>query len=148
MSARAFAATSDVTLRAAEPRRGFPPEVAYSLAGFQVLCAESAVRIIAENEGKVVGMIFAEADAEQGAGLIVTVDVDPAHRRRGVGTQLMDEAEKQLQALGMRQVLLHFYTPHGEALRLYRGRGYVLKGKLSSYYGPGRDALLMVKTLG
>jgi ribosomal-protein-alanine N-acetyltransferase len=149
---------SEVTLRVAElrdakacrdlDRRCFPPEVAYDLAGFEVLCAEYSVRLVAEQHGRIVGMIFAEAEPENRVGLMITVDVDPDFRRRGIGARLMNAAERQLAALGVREVYLHFYTPHDEALRLYRQRGYVLKRRLRSYYGPGSDALLMAKVLG
>ncbi len=128
-------------------RRCFPPVVAYDLRTFRLLCTFAHVRIVAEMDRRLVGMIFAELDRANESGLIITVDVDPELRRQGLGRRLMDLAERELASLGARTVLVHVYLPHAEAQHMYLSRGYVLKETLPAYYGPGSDALLMAKTL-
>ncbi len=149
--------TGEVVLREADvvdapscrdlDRRCFPPDVAYDLRTFRLLCTVAHVRVVADLDRRLVGMIFAELDRTSESGLIITVDVDPGLRRQGLGRRLMDLAERELASLGARTVLVHVYLPHAEAQRMYLSRGYVLKKTLPAYYGPGSDALLMAKTL-
>jgi ribosomal protein S18 acetylase RimI-like enzyme len=77
--------------------------------------------------------------------------VDVEHRRKGIGTGLMVEAERACRDLGLRKLSLIVFEQNGEARRLYERFGYIEKRRhtviphpLIHYTG---DALLMVKEL-
>ncbi len=85
-----------------------------------------------------------------GAGLlgyIVTLDVDPAERGRGVGFALMDGVERAVLEAGAHAMGLHVYRGNEAAIRLYERLGYVHGHVAEGFYGPGRDALVYRKTL-
>jgi ribosomal protein S18 acetylase RimI-like enzyme len=50
--------------------------------------------------------------------------VDPAHRRQGLGTQLLRQAELWAKAQGDRQITLQVFCNNQPALKLYRKAGY------------------------
>lgn len=50
--------------------------------------------------------------------------VDPAHRRQGIGTALMRQAEQWAQDRGDRQIGLQVFQSNQPALRLYQQLGY------------------------
>ncbi len=50
--------------------------------------------------------------------------VDPAHRRRGIGSALMQTAESWAQARGDHQVGLQVFQANQAALRFYQALGY------------------------
>jgi ribosomal protein S18 acetylase RimI-like enzyme len=68
-----------------------------------------------------------------------SVTVAPPWRGRGIGGKLLEEAEKHL-----RPLFLHT-EPHGQAISLYRKLGYATLQTEEEFYGPGQDAVLMVK---
>ncbi len=79
-------------------------------------------------------------------GLMVKVD----DRRRGIGTALMNEAEKWARASGITKIELHVF-PHNEpAIALYRKLGFREEGHRQRHYrvsGEYVDANLMAKNL-
>ena len=80
----------------------------------------------------------AAAEAE-----IVTLDVHPGWRRRGLGRELLRLAGAGAAARGVCRLRLHVATDNAAALALYRGEGYRVTGLVPDYYGPGRNALAM-----
>ena len=62
--------------------------------------------------------------------------VEPAHRRRGIGSALMHQAEDFAQARGDRQVGLQVFQSNRVALQMYENLGYQVQ------------SLWMVKPLG
>ena len=80
----------------------------------------------------------AAAEAE-----IVTLDVHPRWRRRGLGRELLRQAGAGAGARGALGVRLHVATDNAAALALYRGEGYRITALVPDYYGPGRNALAM-----
>ena len=82
----------------------FPQEIAYSKAELQYFLSHPRCSCwIAERpESKVAGFVIIERASRNGepAGHIVTLDVDPAERRRGLGTLLMQTAEEQMKQEG------------------------------------------------
>lgn len=80
----------------------------------------------------------ATAEAE-----IVTLDVHPSWRRRGLGRELLRLAGAGAVARGVSRVRLHVATDNAAALALYRGEGYRVTALVPDYYGPGRNALAM-----
>jgi len=124
-----------------------------------------------ELQGAVVGMLVAfpmEVDAEYKESDPVLVPyslleedhsyyicgmaVDEGHRGRGIGTMLLNEAERIARDLGFEKLSLIVFEQNVNARRLYERFGYaerrrhpVVPHPLIHYTG---DALLMVKSLG
>jgi ribosomal protein S18 acetylase RimI-like enzyme len=59
----------------------------------------NVIFLVAESEGRLVGTVLATHDGRKG--WINRLAVDPAYRRRGIGSRLVREAETRLEALGM-----------------------------------------------
>ena len=68
--------------------------------------------------------------------------MDPAYRRQGIGTALLDECERQLRLPRIRLSVAR--SNHG-ALRLYEQRGYRKVDVWRQYYRSGDDALVLEK---
>ena len=74
---------------------------------------------------------------------IVTLDVHPGWRRRGLGRELLRLTGAGAAARGVCRVRLHVATDNTAALALYRGAGYRVMALVPDYYGPGRSAFAM-----
>ena len=74
---------------------------------------------------------------------IVTLDVHPSWRRRGLGRELLRLARAGAATRGVCRVRLHVATDNAAALALYRGAGYRVAALVPDYYGPGRNAWAM-----
>jgi [ribosomal protein S18]-alanine N-acetyltransferase len=100
-------------------------------------------------ESKLVGFVIVERDSCEGrpAGHIVTLDVDPAERRRGLGTLLMHAAEERMKQEGAAVLSLEVAENNAPARQFYRGLGFVTKGRIAKYYGGRVDAEVMEKLL-
>lgn len=81
-------------------------------------------------------------------GYIVTLDVAPEFRRRGLASRLMSAVERTALAEGAGGVTLHVFTGNEGAIRFYEREGYVLQGRTKNFYGSGMDALMYAKELG
>ena len=125
---------------------------------------------LVESDGEVIGMLVAfpmsvdlayqESDAvlapysileEDKSYYICGMALDSAHRGQGIGTALLQEAEKTGRELGFDKVSLIVFEQNTGALRLYLRHGYketlrsaVVPHPLIHFTG---DALLMVKHL-
>jgi ribosomal protein S18 acetylase RimI-like enzyme len=64
----------------------------------QLIAHDRGALLIAEAGGRIAGSVIAAWDGWRGS--IYRLAVLPAHRRRGLGRQLVYEAEKRLSALG------------------------------------------------
>lgn len=96
-------------------------------------------------EEKVIGFMTVARD--RGFGLIVTVDVHPDHRRRGVGRLLLRAGEGKLREWGITGAVLTVGTRNVPAQRLYEREGYTLFRRIPGYYESGDDALEMHKRI-
>lgn len=79
------------------------------------------------------------------AGEILSLAVDPAHRRRGVGRALVARALEAAGGAGRPRVDLELRASNAGALALYRGLGFVVVGGRPRYYRDGEDAVLMTR---
>jgi ribosomal-protein-alanine N-acetyltransferase len=95
--------------------------------------------------GTVLGFITVARD--RGSGLIVTLDVHPAWRRRGVGAMLLRAGEKRLTEWAVKRVILTVGRKNEGALRLYKRAGYTFFEKIPNYYESGDDALALYRDL-
>lgn len=94
----------------------------------------------------IVGFIVVEQDA-RGRGHVITLDVRPAARRAGVGTQLMNAAEQKLRMSGCHAVFLETAVNNVTALSFYKRHGYSVLKTIPRYYQNNLDAFLLGKRL-
>ena len=115
----------------------FVPGIAWSKAELQYfLKYPGNIGVVAEDEARhIAGFAIAGKQLRKGAvlGRLITIDVEAALRRRGVGHMLFEETEKQLREATAQA----FYTRHG----------FVRTGRIPGYYMGRIDALAMEKQL-
>ncbi|MGD0647504.1 MAG: GNAT family N-acetyltransferase [Acidobacteriaceae bacterium] len=111
--------------------------------------AKKARVVIAEDSDALVGFVILdiEDDKEGRFGYIVTLDVSPGHRHRGLAGQLMQEAEREAVREACAAVVLHVFTGNQPAMRFYVGRGFVRSHRENDFYGRGIDAWVFHKPL-
>ena len=74
---------------------------------------------------------------------LMNVAVDPAHRRRGVGSALLTEMVARAE-YGRGRYTLEVRTSNAAAIELYRRFGFTTEGRRRRYYSDtGEDALIM-----
>lgn len=83
--------------------------------------------------GFVIGIIYVERNTLHGH--ILTIDVEPSFRRKGIGTQLMKEIEDIFRRKSAKFLHLEVREDNKAAIGLYIKLGYVTIGKLNNYYG-------------
>lgn len=112
----------------------------------EALAARGAVTLVMERGGQVVGSVMARQVADEGE--ILTIAVEPGHRRRGLGLQLLDAALAQMAAAGVGTVWLEVRTSNVAARMMYLGSGFVAAGVRRGYYRrPTEDALILKREL-
>jgi ribosomal-protein-alanine N-acetyltransferase len=111
--------------------------------------ATNARVTIAEDEAELVGFVILQIEGVDGGrvGYIVTLDVSPESRRRGVARRLMQEAERQAQHEGCSALVLHVFTGNESAIRFYASLGFVRSHREEEFYGPKMDAWVFHKLL-
>jgi ribosomal-protein-alanine N-acetyltransferase len=127
-------------------RRAFRPQLAYGLSTLVVLKLLPNVRFLvarvpASQGGQIVGCGI--GDRHQGQTRVITLAVDPAARRRGVGAALLRALET---ALPRGDVMLMVEEGNEAARALYLREGYVPVGTAADYYGRGRSGIWMQKS--
>ena len=86
--------------------------------------------LVAEREGEVVGYAYAGMEGNDymalrgPAGVLYDLVVDPAHRRQGIGSALMDSALDRLRELGAPRVLLFTADKNRGAQAMFDRAGF------------------------
>lgn len=80
-------------------------------------------------------------------GHLITIDVHPQFRRKGIGRLLIENMESTSIKKGLLKIILEVYTQNREALRFYGSLNYQVLGTIPDYYGPRQDAYIMIKEL-
>ena len=128
-------------------QRCYPPGIAYSRFALHAFLSErGAQAFVAEEESALVGFVLAR-QMSAGRGHIITLDVEEAHRRRGLGTALLAAAERWLAAQGVARVRLETATDNHPAVAFWQKAGYRLRRVLRGYYLGRLDAYEMEKEL-
>jgi len=124
----------------------FPPAIAYPKSTLRhFLKQPGAVCVVAESGAAIVGFLIAERDGATGH--IVTLDIAPECRRRGIGSALLEDAERRLFAAGVQEVEIETATANEAGVAFWQRHGYGASGILSGYYEDGQDAYAMRKEL-
>ena len=111
--------------------------------------AKNACSLLAEEDGQLAGfcILHVETSRRRLVGYIVTLDVAPEFRRRGVATELMAGVERVAAAEECSAMMLHVYAENLGAISFYRGLGYSTLHTAVEFYGDGLDAFVMHKLL-
>jgi ribosomal-protein-alanine N-acetyltransferase len=121
----------------------WPPEA------FVELLDSFGVFALAAVDQAPVGLILMRAVA--GEAEVLTLAVEPSHRRRGLARTLLRAALAQAQALGAEEAFLEVAADITGALSLYRQEGFEPAGHRGGYYrradGGAVDALVLRRTL-
>jgi len=128
----------------------FAADTAYSMADLRhFLSTPRSVAWVAEGEGGVVGFLILERVRIDGImiGHLITIDVDGAARRLGVGSLLLGAAETHLRGEGISRLTLEVSEENPAALAFYRRFGFTATGHIPNYYAGRTTALVMEKEL-
>ena len=129
----------------------FPQAIAYSRAELKHFLTHPRCScwIVEHPEDTLAGFIIFERASHYGrpVGHIVTLDVEPAARRQGLGTLLIQTVEEQLKQEGVSLMSLEVAEDNIAARRFYRRLGFVTRGRIAKYYGGRVDAEVMEKAI-
>jgi len=97
----------------------------------------NSVILVSRVKDEIVGFIIGKTymDKKPAAGQILTIDVSPKHRRKGIGQRLLHKIEKTLKDKGVKICYLEVRENNFVALSLYQKLGYKRVGRLENYYG-------------
>jgi len=124
----------------------YPRGIAYTRPDLRWFLAQpGALCVVAESEGALAGFLI--ADRESAVAHIITIDVAPERRRRGVGTLMIEEIERRLLALGVSEINLETATDNEAGTAFWQRHGYRAIGILPGYYLGQHDAYAMQKRL-
>ncbi len=76
---------------------------------------------------------------------ILSIAVDPSHRRKGIGTALLRKTLEECETRGYRITLLEVEYTNFPAQMLYASQGFRYVTTIPNYYGIHRHALLMAR---
>ncbi len=113
----------------------------------QLLTGHSFHNVIVEERGKRVGYATFLEDARRKKARLVTIAVRPAYRGRGLAKAMLKFLEQEMAGLGLRSVSLEVGTSNEPAKSLYLSLGYRIEGTIPDYYGEGKDAFYMEKSM-
>lgn len=77
---------------------------------------------------------------------ILSLAVRPQYRQQGIAKALLEAALTGLTDSGAEEVLLSVAPDNTSALTLYTKFGFTASKKVSDYYGPGEDRIIMKKS--
>lgn len=113
-----------------------------------LLTAYNAIGLAARVNSEIAGFAIARVDIGRNTsfGHILTVDIAPAYRRKGIAQKLLHEIETIFREKGIKECRLEVREDNVAALNLYQKLGYKKVGKLEKYYGDAHG-LYLQKTL-
>jgi ribosomal protein S18 acetylase RimI-like enzyme len=130
----------------------FPKEHAYTRRQLHYLLIKANSTVLVETTGALIRgfLIILYRRGTTVAG-IETINVDPTHRKKGIGLRLLSVAEEHLRKKGICKIRLEVSTANNAAIKLYEHAGFQKIMLLKKYYHydheGSRDAYRMVKEL-
>lgn len=120
-------------------RSGLPsirPEGRDSREEFAQQLGQGQIVIGLEDESQLIGVIVATNDTRKG--WINRLAIDPDHRRKGYGAQLIRAAEAALHDIGLKVIAALIEDYNDASLALFKREGYAVHTDI--YYASKRDA--------
>lgn len=113
----------------------------WSGAEFAALLDNPHVFLLTRPRGFLMGRLVAD-EAE-----LLTLAVAPEARRQGIGRGLLRDFAATSRAGGATRAFLEVAADNAAACRLYRREGWRETGQRRNYYGPGLNAIVMLRHL-
>ena len=106
-------------------------QIAYLLTDY------NTIALTAKGDSEIAGFIIAQVEIEDSKlyGHIITINVAPAYRRKGIASKMLQEIEVLLKEKGITECHLEVREDNSPAVRLYQTNGYQRISKLERYYG-------------
>ncbi len=116
-------------------------QISYLLTGY------NTIALVAKANSNIVGFIIAQVEIENDNlyGHIITINVAPSYRKKGIGRKMLKETESLLKQKGIPECHLEVREDNSAALHLYQNSGYQKISKLERYYGKA-NGLYLKKT--
>jgi ribosomal-protein-alanine acetyltransferase len=97
----------------------------------------NSVSLVAKVNGEIVGFIIGIVYVEKDAmiGHILTIDVSPVQRQKGIAQKLLQEVERIFKGKSVKACRLEVREDNIAALSLYQKLGYKKTARLKNYYG-------------
>ncbi|MEO1198330.1 MAG: N-acetyltransferase [Pseudomonadota bacterium] len=124
--------------RAHLPTRWTKDDFHRAIADPDMLCLISAAAGT-DTDTNLIGLVLARRTVDDGE--ILSLVVDPHHRRGGLATCLMQRACIGLMALGAQRVLLEVASDNAPAITLYTSLGFRDIGTRIGYYSRGETSI-------
>ncbi|HDM66780.1 MAG TPA: N-acetyltransferase [Thermoplasmatales archaeon] len=102
--------------------------------------------LVVEYNGLIVGFIVGVLTPSS-CGRILMIGVDAAHRRKGLGSKLLEELLKEFTQRGVTYVELEVATGNTAAISFYRKHCFEIVECIPGFYQDGRDAYIMRRQL-
>lgn len=84
------------------------------------LVAEENSKLIGYVNGSEMNLLYRKSKYFE----MCNLGVSPKHKRKGVGTKLLDEFTKEVKGLGYQKIYLNCYEKNTEAISFYKALGY------------------------
>lgn len=128
-------------------RQCFPEKIAYPIETMrETIKRKGALTLIAEDPSGAIAAFVVAGRGSPRIGYVATLDVAPAFRRQGLGTQIMKAAEARLAEMGLWKIRLETAT-NNPACHLFEKLGYERVGKIEHYYEDASDAWVLEKRI-
>lgn len=102
--------------------------------------------LVLEDGGRVLGFVAA-VESEKGVARVLMLAIAPEHRRRTLGSALMNELYVRCRESGHHTVRLEVRRSNSAALSFYEAHGFTVTGELTNFYLNGEGAYQMTKVL-
>lgn len=109
----------------------------WSADEFAALIAAPGAIVVTGQRGFLIGRVVLD-EAE-----LLTIAVDPASRRQGIGQRLVSRFLAAAHQAGAATAYLEVASDNAAALALYAASGWIAAGCRPNYYAPGVDAAVM-----
>jgi [ribosomal protein S18]-alanine N-acetyltransferase len=113
------------------------------------LARETTIAHLARARGQIIGYALGAEGRGRRRHLarLLSIAVDPAHRKRRVGRRLLSAFLESARRRGSRLATLEVAAPNQSAIRLFASHGFVPDRKLRRYYSRSVDGLRMRRVL-
>ena len=121
----------------------FPAAVASSRETLEKMLNGFSSAIVAEAEGGKLGGFVVYRKVNRVTGSLLTLDVLPEHRRRGLGSRLVSAAKERLAEMGAEKIQLRVSTDNTAAQAMYEKLDFRRVRVDAAFYRDGSDAWVL-----